>query len=897
MTNQNIFWDKNVVNFFDKDREVPPKVLDKFSEKLIEFLVNNFSNAEEIRILKPGIGQGRISIPLCKQANLKNIKIFGFDNSPRMLNKLKERKTKEKTANLCYEKIDIEKINLSESYVSNFHAVVIVSFLYHLKDWMTALDKIIRVLQPGGVIVLATLEHSFWTLLVSGRIKEAENLLSNTEDSNCKFLLQLYEKFYELREKYLPPDYSKHGVFTPEPMDVSNFDDAKLYLKSRGLREEEFDLSDLKYSRKLSLEEIKDQFKRGAYSTFRRGIDYNNLKLEITSWIEEQTKNQTIPTSFEIPSGAKISILRLSDKPEDKQFFSELIPQSLIFKWLSSANFKNAVDNLVKEGELGGLTEKGLRERLYLEKKVDRFFPYISNVLLSNGAFGNNFIYGVLNYYSYYLEKWLKPGFPFPMSINTPYTIFLLEWYKEFKFRHSDLIYEGLQGWKRIKYQKINNEKFKTYSENIGECIKNDEILIPVPENLFPNIENMKDEIKNSLKNEETPQDIIKLLNKKMESLLESESNPKKFVEIFRNKWFAKLQKEEIAYSDFKLEDDQEILKSFLFLFLYSPWKICYYFPGMLSKKTPAGGLVIYLRENIEPERIVFLQSVVNRIFSLPGVTEAEARVLKESLKSAIAAIMSRNGSHNIGSHIISAASSNINDYSDTQMLLKYIQQRMDFIATITTEFPNWSYPVWFTKDLMRRFYEQRLVLEYIAESEGVRAYEFQPKNKDEKQEHKLLIRIKILRNGENEPEEIIGINELITTYKERLKNDLQLAIPGGIIGHQAFYTILENIIRNSAKHGWSKSENKNGNNLEITIQINECEDKDYHIVEIWDNVSSYSCKDGDFEKFDKLYELKNGKLIEESDDDFRTLPLHKKMNHKLKKAETKNCFWKVETK
>jgi len=210
------------------------------------------------------------------------------------------------------------------------------------------------------------------------------------------------------------------------------------------------------------------------------------------------------------------------------------------------------------------------------------------------------------------------------------------------------------------------------------------------------------------------------------------------------------------------------------------------------------------------------------------------------SIVSAIAAIMSRNGSHNIGSHVLSAVSNSYNDLPDDQVLFEYIQQRMDFVATISTEFPQWTYPVWFIGDLMRRFYMQRHLLNYIGQSEGLFAYEFRTKLENinnmpsNRQTNKIFIKIK--RKGSNKfiiPSENRNGNEF---------KDFQVAIPGGIIGQHAFYTILENIIRNSAKHNWASlndSEREDRRNLEITIEIDENKKREDIVFRIWDNASN----------------------------------------------------------
>lgn len=203
-----------------------------------------------------------------------------------------------------------------------------------------------------------------------------------------------------------------------------------------------------------------------------------------------------------------------------------------------------------------------------------------------------------------------------------------------------------------------------------------------------------------------------------------------------------------------------------------------------------------------------------------------------KSIQSSIATIMSRNGSHNIGSHVLAAVGNKYNDLPDDQILFKYIQHRMDYIAQISTEFPDWTSPTWFVRDLMRRFYMQRHLLKYISQADGLGAYEFQPK-KGEVQNNKILIKIG-KKNGKT--------TDFIISDKFQesdFKNDVQIAMPGGIIGHQAFYTIIENIIRNAAKHEWNLlPKDSKPENLEITIEIDDEKNRNFIIFRIYDNVS-----------------------------------------------------------
>ena len=226
--------------------------------------------------------------------------------------------------------------------------------------------------------------------------------------------------------------------------------------------------------------------------------------------------------------------------------------------------------------------------------------------------------------------------------------------------------------------------------------------------------------------------------------------------------------------------------------------------------------------------------------------------------RSAIGSIMSRNGSHNIGSHVLAALSHNVGTMPDDRMLYQYIQQRMDYIANVTTESPSWSQPTMLVGELMRTFFSQRHLLEHIAESEGLGAWEFQNRNivYDANQERKLKIYV---RKVERNNDEVIVLHDFIRyecgEYEKKidLANDIAIAIPGGVAGQHAFFTIIENIIRNAAKHDWSNpphstekfkwidNDKKFGlpnGNLEIYIDFVDKEDDGEVEFNVWTNMS-----------------------------------------------------------
>lgn len=283
---------------------------------------------------------------------------------------------------------------------------------------------------------------------------------------------------------------------------------------------------------------------------------------------------------------------------------------------------------------------------------------------------------------------------------------------------------------------------------------------------------------------------------------------------------------------------------------------------------------------------------------------ECDSAIL-HALRSAVATIMGRNISHNIGSHVMARISTggidgwttnektdviikNLNDEKskkdiihwskDIQFLSRYIQQRMDFIAQIATDWPTWAEPAYLMNDLMRWFLSQKHLLNNIAASEGLKAHLF-PKRENEPQGDAPKNENGDSINGNSKPGDIRfnvflipenrwnngaldsiekrldylkanssgnarqGENKCIihtTKYCEscttcrsallftpatgkahcRLDEDIPLAIPGGIIGYHAFYIILENIIRNGAKHDYTRRKQGIGYHFDVVIEV-----------------------------------------------------------------------------
>jgi len=286
------------------------------------------------------------------------------------------------------------------------------------------------------------------------------------------------------------------------------------------------------------------------------------------------------------------------------------------------------------------------------------------------------------------------------------------------------------------------------------------------------------------------------------------------------------------------------------------------------SHEISSGGIIVYEGKDTEvvEDLLEIYLGLKNRAKTLKQLLTLRN---KHALRSAIAAIMARNMSHNIGSHTLATVSATKYNFNikDDQILYSFLQHRMDFIAQISTEFPAWSFPCWFVRELMREFYRQKHLLNYIAVSEGLKCYKYNYPSSDKKQ-----LKINIVTN-----------KECVTDIKESEKNkafenDCLLSIPGGMAGNQAFYTILENIIRNAAKHTYAKlsEDEKKSKDLEITIDIENRPENDFVKFTIWDNSSRIEIKGSE-----ELKDLPQ-KCDEDTSDGEDCLPLHQRINCKL---------------
>lgn len=180
------------------------------------------------------------------------------------------------------------------------------------------------------------------------------------------------------------------------------------------------------------------------------------------------------------------------------------------------------------------------------------------------------------------------------------------------------------------------------------------------------------------------------------------------------------------------------------------------------------------------------------------------------------------------------ASNDDQNGYQLFAAFNSYQKSRMDFLADVTFGEPTIETTKMVFSEVMRDLDKNRILLENIS---GTSDFNY-----------KFVIRnLTNCRNKKDEPclEEC---NCCIVNNKTQKEKDIAVSIPNDILGCHAFYLILENIIRNCAKHGIRKDD------IKIYIDFDDCKrEDDYYKLHIYDNSEP--------EKLDELVEKQNKSL------------------------------------
>lgn len=193
--------------------------------------------------------------------------------------------------------------------------------------------------------------------------------------------------------------------------------------------------------------------------------------------------------------------------------------------------------------------------------------------------------------------------------------------------------------------------------------------------------------------------------------------------------------------------------------------------------------------------------------FSKSLITKYQGTIHDLAVQTAKSAIMSRNMSHNIGSHVLSYLINDLENIENESLglnevavkksdirgiihIIKYLQERQDFLATIATFNVPYFSPLAF-KDAV--FDVLNPDLKAIRHNKSSDVTNYLLRNIARSEFPSEQVKISLCENGECvDTSRSSGVN-CIRNYVEMF--------PGGEIGRHAIMSIVENMIRNAAKH------------------------------------------------------------------------------------------------
>ncbi len=134
----------SMVELYDETRDFDKGCFDS----ALDLLVDTFPPQVFNNVLEPGIGNGRIAIPLAE----RGYRITGIDLSEEMLALLKKRLALScENLEVSFRKADMTKLPFGDQ---TFDMVIAVHLFWFIKEWHKAVDEILRVVRSDGPVVL-----------------------------------------------------------------------------------------------------------------------------------------------------------------------------------------------------------------------------------------------------------------------------------------------------------------------------------------------------------------------------------------------------------------------------------------------------------------------------------------------------------------------------------------------------------------------------------------------------------------------------------------------------------------------------------------------------------------------------------------------------------------------
>jgi hypothetical protein len=269
-------------------------------------------------------------------------------------------------------------------------------------------------------------------------------------------------------------------------------------------------------------------------------------------------------------------------------------------------------------------------------------------------------------------------------------------------------------------------------------------------------------------------------------------------------------------------------------------WREYIYYPCSIltpdSEVKWIGGLLLaYKRPTSFDERLAFrhtINSLISCVYTQPIYKTLETT----ATRSAISAIMGRNMSHNIGSHVLATLTNKGYISENPQSIIafnSYLQKRMDLIARMAGGQTASGEPMYFVGDLLNGFFKQVVLLNHLIKDQG--GFEKERINFRVCLNGDTAVNFTYQKIDDRDCKAINNSNDDCMRWlpdEEAKINDFLVSTPDGEVGCQALYVFLESMMRNSAKYGL----NRTAKECQITIKV-EAKNR-YYRISICDNLS-----------------------------------------------------------
>jgi ubiquinone/menaquinone biosynthesis C-methylase UbiE len=151
-----------MVALYDETRVFDQRCFDR----ALDFLVEQFPPNVFREVFEPGIGTGRIAIPLAE----RGYRVTGVDISEGMLAILKQRLAQSSRAlAVTAQQADVTGVPFSDAA---FDMAIAVHLFYFIRNWSKAADEILRVVKHQGPVILMHTGTGTEVPLLNARYKE-----------------------------------------------------------------------------------------------------------------------------------------------------------------------------------------------------------------------------------------------------------------------------------------------------------------------------------------------------------------------------------------------------------------------------------------------------------------------------------------------------------------------------------------------------------------------------------------------------------------------------------------------------------------------------------------------------------------------------------------------------